>query len=188
VSRGSIALAILLAIAAAALWMFVLREETQAPSPTIEAADLGYYLRDARLVGLDANGHTLYTLRAERIEQRASDGSVSMRQLTVDYAPGSDTPWTAVADTGSIPASADVMELEGNVRLERTGPADAEPLQIDTTELELDVRQRIARTQATVDLVQGNDKLTATGLEADLRGEKLKLGSRVRARFQGGKS
>jgi lipopolysaccharide export system protein LptC len=185
VSRGSIALAILLAAAAAALWLFVLREDTQAPSPTIESADLGYYLRDARLVGLDANGRPLYTLNAARIEQRASDGSVSLRQLTLDYAAESQTPWTASADTGRIPASADVIELEGNVRLRRTGPADAVPLEIDTTELELDVRERIARTQATVDLVQGGDTLTATGLEADLQGEKVKLGSRVRARFQG---
>jgi len=74
------------------------------------------------------------------------------------------------------------------VQLRRTGPADAEPLEIDTTELELDVRQRIARTEATVDLVQGADTLTATGLEADLQGEKVKLGSRVRARFQGGRT
>jgi LPS export ABC transporter protein LptC len=188
VTRGSIALSILLAAAAAALWIFVLRDDTPAPSPTIESADLGYYLDDARLVGLDAEGRELYTLHAERIEQRASDGSVSLRNLTLDYAPASDTPWTAVADTGSIPAAADVIELEGNVRLRRNGPPDAEPLRIDTTQLELDVLGRIARTEATVDLVQGADTLTATGLEADLQGEKLKLGSRVRARFQGGKT
>jgi LPS export ABC transporter protein LptC len=188
VTRGSVALSILLAAAAAALWIFVLRQETPTPSPTIESADLGYYLTDAQLVGLDAEGHTLYTLHAARIEQRASNGTVSLRRLTLDYAPGSDTPWTAVADTGSIPAAADVIELEGNVQLRRTGPADAEPLEIDTTELELDVRQRIARTEATVDLVQGADTLTATGLEADLQGEKVKLGSRVRARFQGGRT
>ena len=135
-------------------------------------------------MGLDSDGSTLYTLRAERIEQRASDGSVSLRRPTLDYAPGSETPWTATADTGKIPAAADLIELEGNVRLRRTGPAGTEPLQIDTTELELRVRERIARTEATVDLVQGADTLTATGLEADLRSETLKLGSSVRARFQ----
>jgi lipopolysaccharide export system protein LptC len=177
-----------LAAAAAVLWIFVLRDDTPAPSPTIESADLGYYLDDARLVGLDADGRELYTLHAARIEQRASDGSVSLRNVTLDYAPASETPWTAVADEGSIPAAADVIELEGNVRLRRTGPADAAPLQIDTTQLELDVRERIARTDATVDVVQGADTLTATGLEADLQGEKLKLRSKVRARFQGEKS
>jgi LPS export ABC transporter protein LptC len=169
VSRGSVLLAILLAAGAAALWVFVLREEAPTPSPTIESADLGYYLTDARLVGLDDDGHELYTLHAERIEQRASDGFVSMRRLDLDYAPASGTPWTAVADTGTIPSAADVMTLEGNVHLERTGSADAEPIRIDTTELELDVRERMARTDATVHLVQGSGTLTAMGLVADLR-------------------
>jgi LPS export ABC transporter protein LptC len=189
-TRGNILLTILLASIAAVTW-FVLarREDAQKPTtPTIESADLGYYLLDAKLVGLDPDGHELYVVHAERIEQRPADDSVSLQRMTVNYATGSDTPWTAVADTGYIPASGDVIELQGNVQLSRTGPPDAERLEIDTPQLELAVRDRIARTAEAINLTQGTDTLSATGMEADLRKETLRLDSRVHARFPSGTS
>ena len=189
-TRGNILLTIALAAIAVVTW-FVLarREETQKPTtPSIESADLGYYLRDARLVGLDPDGHELYAVHAQRIEQRPSDDSISLQRVTVDYATGSDTPWTVVADMGHIPASGDVIELQGNVQLSRTGPPGAERLEIDTPQLELAIRDRIARTGEAINLTQGADKLNATGMEADLRKETLRLDSRVHARFQSGKS
>jgi LPS export ABC transporter protein LptC len=180
----------MLAAAAVVTWFLLARhEDTQKPTgPTIESADLGYYLLDARLIGLDADGHALYTIHAQRIEQRPSDDSVSLQQMTVDYATGSETPWTVTADSGHIPASGDVIELAGNVHLARTGPAGAERIEIDTPQLELAVRDRIARTAAEINLTQGTDTLSATGMEADLRTETLHLQSQVHARFQSGTS
>src|SRR5262249_16270287 len=149
-------------------------------------ADLGYYLRDAKLVGLDPDGHELYAVHAERIEQQPADDSVSLQRVTVNYATGSDTPWTVVADAGRIPASGDVIELEGNVQLSRAGAPGTARLEIDTPQLELAVRDRIARTEEAINLKQGADTLSATGMEADLRNETLRLGSRVHARFPSG--
>jgi len=190
VSRGTLLSTLLLAVAAAVTWFLLARHDDsqKETTPSIESADLGYYLTDARLVGLDTDGQTLYTVHAQRIEQPPNDDSVSLQQMTVDYATGSDTPWSATADTGRIPASGDVIELEGNVHLARTGPADAEPIEIDTTQLELVVRDRIARTSAPISLKQGSDTVNATGMQADLRTETLHLRSQVRARFQSGKS
>jgi LPS export ABC transporter protein LptC len=189
-SRGTLLVTLLLGAAAAVTWFLLARrDDTQKETtPTIESADFGYYLVDARLVGLDPDGHALYTVHAQRIEQRPNDDSVSLQQMTVEYATGSDTPWAATADTGRIPASGDLIELEGNVHLVRTGPAGAEPIEIDTTQLELVVRDRIARTSAAISLKQGTDTLNATGMEADLRTETLHLDSSVRARFQSGTS
>jgi LPS export ABC transporter protein LptC len=183
-------LTVLLAAIAAVTWFVLVRhEDAQKPTtPAIESADLGYYLLDAKLVGLDPDGHELYAVHAERIEQRPADDSISLQNVTVNYAAASDTPWTAVADTGHIPADGDVIELQGNVQLTRTGPPDAEPLEIDTQQLELAVRDRIARTTEAINLKQGTDVLSATGMEADLRNETLRLGSGVHARFQSGTS
>jgi lipopolysaccharide export system protein LptC len=186
-SHGTIALAVVLAIAAAATGIFLLRLGGTADTskPAIEGTDFGYYLLGASLVGLDSNGHEVYTLHADRIEQLPADGSVSMQQVTVDYAPDSDTPWTATANTGRIPASGDPIELEGDVHLARAGQEDAERVEIDTARLEIAVRDKIARTEEPVSVVKGRSVLRATGLEADLSNERLRLGASVRARFQG---
>jgi LPS export ABC transporter protein LptC len=189
-SRGTLALIILLAGAAAGTGLFLLRFDGATPprTPTIEGTDFGYYLLDARLVGLDSDGRELYTLHADRIEQLPTDESVSMQQVTVDYAPQSQIPWKASANVGRIPASGDLIELEGDVHLARAAEPGADRVEIDTTRLELAVRDRIARTTDPVTLVQGRSVLRATGLEADLVNEHVRLGASVRARFQQGSS
>jgi len=189
-NRATLALIIVLAVAAAGTGLFLLRiDQAAAPrAPAIEGTDFGYYLLDARLVGLDTDGSELYTLHAERIEQLPTDDSVSLQQVTVDYAPQSQTPWNASANTGRIPASGDPIELEGDVHLSRAGEEGAERVEIDTARLELAVHDRIARTPDPVTLTQGRSVLRATGLEADLVNERLRLGASVRARFQQGSS
>jgi lipopolysaccharide export system protein LptC len=182
-SRGSFALTLVLAAGAAASWLLLGNREDKPGPASADTPEPGYYLLGARLVGLDADGHELYTVRAQRIEQMPQDGSVALEQVTVDYAAESQTPWTVEAQSGHIPASGDVIELAGDVHLTRTDATGADRLEIDTPSLELVVRERVARTTAEINLSQGPDTLRATGLEADLRSERLRLQSHVHARF-----
>jgi lipopolysaccharide export system protein LptC len=185
VSRSSVALTFMLAVAAAVSWLLLGGRDEKTPYPTGAAApEPGYYLIGASLVGLDAEGHQLYTLRAERIEQTPQDGSVSMQQVTVDYAADAQTPWTVEAQTGHISPNGDLIDLAGDVHLARAGASGADRLEIDTATLQLAVRERVARTADEISLSQGADTMSAIGLEADLSSERLRLESRVRAHFR----
>jgi lipopolysaccharide export system protein LptC len=186
----TVGLLLLLIASAGGTWLLIRQaSEPEAPATaSIDDADLGYYLLDASLIGHDDAGSELYTLHADRIEQASRDGSVTLTHVTMDYASRSAAPWRVEADFGRIPASGDLIDLEGNVRLARAGDSDDALLTIATTRLQLAPRERIARTDATVDVTQGSDTLTATGLEADLSNERVTLGARVRARFQQGAS
>jgi LPS export ABC transporter protein LptC len=188
-TRGNVLLTVTLAVAAAASWLWLYRNEDPVLSgETIESTDLGYYLDDASLVGVDAEGRALYTLRAERIEQHPQRGSVSMEKVTIEYDEQTETPWTASADTAHVPASGDPIELEGNVRLTRANANGRNRLEIAVPRLELEVAARIARTSDPVALTQGADTVRAIGLEADLRRERFRLLSEVRAELVEGRS
>lgn len=181
---------LLLVAAAGGTWLLIRQtsEPDAAATASIDDADLGYYLLDASLIGHDDEGNPLYTLHADRIEQAARDGSVTLTHVTMDYAPRADPPWRIEADFGRIPESGDLIDLEGNVRLARADDGGDPRITIATTRLELAPRERIARTDASVDVTQGGSTLTATGLVADLTQERVTLGARVRARFQPGAS
>ena len=181
-SARNIVISIVLLGAIATSWLMLNRQKPVAPQPAAQT-ESGYYLRDATIEGMGQDGQRLYTLSAQRIQQKTADNSVSLEVVRLEYAGTDADPWRLTADKGSIPAEGDQIELTGNVTIEEMLFIGPEMTLVTTPELSVDLRAQLATTDANVRIQRGNYLLTAVGLRADLKDKKLRLQSEVHGHF-----
>ncbi|MBT8136891.1 MAG: LPS export ABC transporter periplasmic protein LptC [Gammaproteobacteria bacterium] len=176
--------AIAVALLAATVTTWIVVQQRQPRQPQREAAPPGgYYLRDAVVEGMSPAGERLYTLRAVQITQQPASGAVSMQTVDLEYSSGGPQPWHLQADAGSINEAGDLIELFGNVRIEEMLFVGPQTTVVTTPELDVDVRAHLATSEQDVRIERGNYVITAVGLRADLKDQKLKLQSEVHGRF-----
>ncbi len=60
-------------------------------------APLGYYLRGARLLGTDEQGHVAYRILAERLEELPGEERLLLEGVSVEYQPANEVPWVISA-------------------------------------------------------------------------------------------
>jgi LPS export ABC transporter protein LptC len=165
------------------------------PTPARPRLGLGYYVKQARLLGTGPDGQILYRVTTTAAEQLLADGTITMQDVTVDYAPAAQVPWKLRADRGQIPPDRNIIELLGNVvaTTEATavspavagaqGRSISAPLLIRTDYLELDPEAYIARTERLVAVERSRDTLRARGMRVYLKQDRLQFNAEVRGRF-----
>lgn len=158
--------------------------------PTPEAvaeqppADRGYYAVDATLRGLAEGGDALIEISVDRAEQQPELARVALQQVDVTYVDREAIPWRMRADAGHITADWELLELRGDVRLERLDDAIGQPLALVTDHLTVLVSARRASTQSLVRLEGPRGVLTGHGMTADLQAQRFELEAQVQGRFQ----
>jgi LPS export ABC transporter protein LptC len=90
------------------------------------------------------------------------------------------------ARTGVLPPDGQRLELAGDVHLSGLAVADRgqPPPMIRTEKLTLDVDRSIASTAAPVRIDMGRNAVTARGLHADLKSDRVRLEADVSGRFE----
>jgi LPS export ABC transporter protein LptC len=153
-------------------------------SEAATATNLGvaYYLKKAELTGMGKDGKVLYRVTADEAAQRLDDESIGLTDVHLIYDPASDIPWDMVADTGRIPSGGNIIHLEGRV-LAVSREGDESATTIRTNYLEVDPDRRTANTEARVVIEFDEQRVNATGLQADLERNKFKLLSNVNGKF-----
>lgn len=155
-------------------------EETRTAS--FDAARRGYYLRSARILGTGADGQLLYELTAREAEQLGTN-QVSFTDVHLNYSPQSDVPWIVNADTATIHADEQRVQLEGHVSAISREGFSGNDTEIRTQYLEIYPEEFIAETDERVQIRIGERSLTATGMLASLKDNQVKLKSNVRGKF-----
>ena len=140
----------------------------------------GYVATGAVLLETDADGQPLYRLRAERIAQPTPAAEIELTAPQFQYQGA--TVWTVTARAGKVPPSQDHIELAGDV-LARADRAGAEPMQLRTATLSVDMQTRRADTVDSVTMDWGANRLWAAGLHADMQADYLRLKSPVHGEF-----
>jgi len=103
--------------------------------------------------------------------------------VRLNYSPQSDVPWTINADTATIHADEQRVQLEGHVRaISREGFSGSDT-EIRTEYLEIYPENFMAETDERVQIRIGERSLTATGMLASLKDNQVKLKSNVRGKF-----
>jgi lipopolysaccharide export system protein LptC len=185
-------LAVLLAGALATTWLVFSSPSTEVEESPGPRLGLGYYVQDARLTGSGPDGRILYRVSAAAAEQLLADGTITMRDVAVDYEPAAQVPWKLRADRGQIPPDRNIIELAGDVTAATTvgrpttgvrGRSSAAPLLIRTDYLELDPEAYVARTERMVAVERDRDTLRARGMRVYLKQDRLQFNSEVRGRF-----
>lgn len=143
-------------------------------SETVPQLGVGYYATGARLSGSGENGDILYRVSARTVAQAPADGSISLRDVVVDYAPAARTPWNLRSERGLIPRGGKIVQLSGDVVAE-TRVTDRPATTIRTDYLEFDTRTDVAATDREVTISYDGSAVQAKGLRANLAEDSLEL-------------
>jgi LPS export ABC transporter protein LptC len=147
------------------------------------ADERGYYLNDARLTELGADGRPRVVVRARSIEQQLTDQSVRLTQLELDYTTQEQGEWRVTADRGRMPSDRGSLQLEGNVLVIGTAERGEGKAVIRTDELAYDTRTNVVQTAAPVTLDFGPHQLRGRGMRVGLNQGTLRLESNVNGQF-----
>jgi len=174
-------LVVLLAALAMWLWRQPRYEAPETASRTNRGpVEPGYVATGAILRETGADGRPLYRLRAERIAQPDPAASIALTAPQFQYE--GPTLWTVTARTGTVPPSQQQIRLEGDV-VARGEQSGSEPMELHTATLDVDLQTRRADTQDPVTMQWGTNRLSATGLHADMQADYLRLKSPVHGEF-----
>lgn len=141
-----------------------------------------YHFIAPRITRFGSDGLLTLDLRAAKAEHFQDDDSVELEQLSVDYRTDAGDLWRLTAERGSSPMSGEVLQLEGAVRVARPR-ADGGALELRTERLTLTTRDQRLTTDAAVEMREGRSLMTATGLDADLRAERISFKRAVRGSY-----
>jgi LPS export ABC transporter protein LptC len=147
------------------------------------AEERGYYLNDARLTELGADGRPRVVVRAKSIEQQLADQSVHLAQLELDYTTQQQGEWHVTADRGRMPSDHESLQLEGNVLVVGAAERSKGKAVIHTDELTYDTRTNVVQTAAPVTVDFGPHQLRGRGLRVGLNQGTLRLESNVNGQF-----
>lgn len=138
----------------------------------------GFYIRQARLIGLDEEGLVLYRLDAEFGSQTEPAGPIELREVTVDYTPAAEVPWRLEGRQARVLADRSEVELFNGVVATSTGDSSPQAT-IRTESLRLDPRTHVAATRDPVSVRTPEGTLSGVGMTAYLQEDRLVLESKV---------
>jgi LPS export ABC transporter protein LptC len=141
----------------------------------------GYYLDDATLTEMGADGTPRIVLRAVHVEQQLTDQSVLLSDLSVDYNAAEAGTWILTADRGRLLADAKSLQLSGNVVV-KGAEARGEAV-IQTDQLTYETQSGLVQTAEPVAVRFGKHRLEGRGLRVALNDGTLRLESNVHGRF-----
>lgn len=151
-----------------------------------EQQSLGYSAKSTRLVQTDEQGLPQYTLEADEMLQPAASQDIVAHRLALRYAAaptGASPPWVLTALEGTLPPASTLLNLRGDVRIVGRPAGARADVRFDTQTLDVDIKAQTAHTDAQVAWVNGQTRLTARGLNADMKRGTVRLESSVHGRF-----
>jgi LPS export ABC transporter protein LptC len=171
------------ALAAGAWWLA--RDQSSAPAPSAPTAVVGtgYFLHQATVTQSDASGAPLIELTTEQATQEPNSTAVLLGPLTAHYYLARGGPWQVTADSGRLSEGATTVELEGHVTLTGLPSPHLAPAVVRTEQLSLDTATSVATTSVPVRIELGRNAVTAVGLRADLKSQRLWLESDVHGHY-----
>jgi len=154
------------------------RGELGAGEPVV--GEPGYAAIHAELIETGADGHPLYRLDADRIEQPQPQGTILLSAPRLEYEPEqAGNHWILTARHGQLPQDARSADLDGDVHAVGTPSSSNAPMRIDTQQLHLDMTQQLATTSAPVTVDWAGNILHGRGMRADLKRDRLQLAQDV---------
>lgn len=141
----------------------------------------GYYVLDATMTEMGADGQPRLVVRAKSIEQQLADQSVLLSDLALDYRSESSGTWTVTSDSGRMPADQGSLQLSGNVEVRGTETRGGAVIR--TERLAYDTRSGVIQTTDPVTVQFGDHELAGRGLRVALNDGTLRLESNVHGRF-----
>jgi LPS export ABC transporter protein LptC len=163
--------------------MFYLQQSdsggSEGTAADVESTEPGYIATNADLVETGDDGHPLFRLDAERIEQPTPQGIIFLTAPKLDYQPETGNHWKLSAQRGQLPQDARTAELAGAVHADGRPTGSTQLMHIVTDQLHLDMKQQLATTAAKVRVDWAGNSLRGRGMNADIKNDRLQLAADV---------
>jgi lipopolysaccharide export system protein LptC len=165
-------------------WMNRLTQPEQIRQPVV-----GHY-PDAYAEGLevltfDEQGILKQRMQSQRMRYYKKTGVTELQQPILWHYSQKGPPMQMRAQDGVIKSREETIHLPGRVVIDRPSGSDSAPLQIVTQDLTLHFEDSFATTDGPVRIESDEQWMTATGMEAWLKGPlRLKLLHEVRGYYE----
>lgn len=181
--RPESVLAVLTLAALATWWLARGNRADDQPVAVARLAQPGYYLRDATLEETDDTGRIYLRIATTTADQDPASEEIKLGPVRVDYFPAGTAPWVLTAKRGKLPRGARLVALSDSVTLTGSPIARSAPAVVRTSAMSLDTLTSIATTTAPVRIELGPQVVSATGMRADLKQDRIALESNVRGHY-----
>jgi LPS export ABC transporter protein LptC len=146
-----------------------------------------YFFEDFTMRVMNKEGHRAYVLTGKNLfgyRDDDVDAHIEAPQLAIDAVAQPD--WDVTANTGSITEGGDLVLLRGNVVLQQAGAPAERPMRVETEALDLHTIERIASTDAAVDITSPQWHVRSVGMHARFEEGLIDLLASVHARYTPG--
>ena len=173
---------VLLLLSAFSFWVNR-SQDTQKPQPVAGLdPELDYVLRDFELQFFDESGKPALHMQAPELrnDPRLKLGTIDHPVLRLNQ---DDVVWDLTADTATVTADKEHVQLIGQVEVRRDEPSSGNWVEINTREVRIEVTPQTAYTDEPVHIFDGRNRIDAIGLELDMKSKTFKLKQQVKASY-----
>ncbi len=154
-------------------------EETVVEVPHIPDFTIEHF----EAVAMDVNGKPRQRMTAPKLLHFADDGTASVENPIVIVYNDDTPPWQIEAERGWLSADANTLLLIDEVTAIREGDVDNEAIRIDTTDVEVDLVDDVATTDAKARIVSDSSVTESIGMRARFAENRLFLKQHARGKY-----
>lgn len=177
--RGIMALMLLSAFS---FWV-TRSDDNDSPEPVAGLdPELDYVLRDFELQFFDEFGQPTMNMRAPvlRNDPKLQMGTIEQPVVRLNH---DDAVWDLTANTATVTADKEHVQLIGQVHVKRSEPATGNWVELNTREVQIEVTPQTAVTDQPVSIFDGYNRVEAIGLELDMKTKLYTLKQQVKASY-----
>lgn len=143
---------------------------------------LNYVLRDFELQFYDKGGQPTINVQAPvmRNDPEIRLGTIQNPVIRLNQA---DIVWNLTADSATVTADKEHIQLFGLVHLQRLEASNGRGLDLDTRDVQIKVTPQTASTDQPVSMFDGYNQINAIGLELDMISNTFILKQQVKATY-----
>lgn len=173
---------ILIVLGAVTFWLSR-SQDIDKPAPVAGLdPELNYVLRDFELQFFDEFGQPTINMQAPilRNDPKLQLGTIESPVVKLNQA---DAVWDMMADTATVTADKEHVQLIGKVNVKRNEPATGRWVELNTQEVAIEVTPQTAVTDQPVRMFDGYNQVDAIGLELNLKTKTYTLKQQVKATY-----
>jgi LPS export ABC transporter protein LptC len=177
--HGITAMVLLTAIS---FW-FSRSQDDEVPAP-VAGLDpkLDYVLREFEIQSFDENGKPSINIRAPvfRNNPELQLGTIESPVIKLNQP---DATWSLTSDLATVTADKEHVRLSGRVHVQKNEITTGNWVELKTEEVQIEVTPQTASTDLPVSVFDGLNRLTAVGMELDMKSSTYKLKQQVKASY-----
>jgi lipopolysaccharide export system protein LptC len=170
-----------LALALGSFWLLqVMRKDINDNTPRVLRNDPDYFVDGFTFVRLAKNGAARYVVNGAHLTHRPQDDSTEVERPLIQSFTPDRAPLVVRAETARVSQDSSLVQLDGDVRVERAAAPNAPAMKLTTTHMTVLPDDNLMRTDAPVRIDHGTSVITGVGMEANNVNRQLEVRSKVR--------